>query len=256
MVSTLAGGTRGTADGSGTSAQFLVPDALAVDAQDNIYVADSIRIRKITPSGNVTSVTGSLVPGNPSTTLPGTVSNYLGGIGLDKQGNIYAIIHYFLKSEIRKITPSGQVSTFIDTAQNFSTLNYITYITVDPSGNLFVTDNGFFNDAIYKITQSKTVTLVTSTPHIGGIATNSTGEVFFSGFLNCLGFGSCINKYRVYKLTSKGKYVQIAGGDEGFADGSGDVARFLVPAGISADAQDNLFVADQGNNRIRRISKI
>jgi hypothetical protein len=261
MVTTLAGGTRGTADGSGAGAQFIGPGALAIDAQDNIYVADSTRIRKISPSGNVTSVTGSLVPANPSTTLPGVSTNFLEGIALDKQGNIYAIINFFLKSQICKITPTGAVSTFIDSTQNFPTAGYLSTlrnIAIDANGNIYASRNVFLGYEIYKITQSKTVTLLASTPDVYGIAVNSsTGEIFFSGSaIECNSLSSCKSLYRLYKLTAAGKYLLIAGGYGDFADGPGNVARFNIAAGISADAQGNLYLADQENNRIRKISKL
>jgi hypothetical protein len=259
IVSTLAGGTRGTADGNGASAQFIGPGALAIDVQGNIYVADSTRIRKITPSGNVTSVTGSLVPANSGTTMPGPSFNYLKGIALDKQGNIYAVIYLFLKSQICKISPTGEVSTFIDSTQNFPTAGFLStlhHIAIDASGNIFASRNVFLGDEIYKITQSKKVTLVASTPEVHGIAINySTGEIFFSG--SSIGCGSsCPGYYRVYKLTSGGKYVFLAGRDAGFADGPGNVARFYDAAGISTDVQGNLYLADRENNRIRKISKL
>jgi hypothetical protein len=261
MVSTLAGGTRGTADGSGAFAQFTAPGALAIDAQDNIYVADSIRIRKITPSGNVTSVTGSLVPANPSTTVPGVLSNYLEGIALDRQGNIYAVIQFYLRFQICKISPTGTVSTFIDSTQSFPTSGFLSTlhnIAIDASGNIFASRNVFSGDEIYRITQSKTVTLVAAPPSVYGIAINySTGEIFFSGSsIGCSSLTSCQTFYRVYKLTSGGKYVVLAGSGTGFADGPGNFARFYAATGISTDVQGNLYLADQENNRIRKISKL
>jgi hypothetical protein len=260
MVSTLAGGTRGTGDGNGANAQFILPGALAVDVQGNIYVADSIRIRKITPSGNVTSVTGSLVSANPSSTVPGTVSNFLEGIAVDKQGNIYTVITFWLKFQICKITPAGNVSTFIDSTQNFPTTGYLStlhHIAIDESGNIFASRNVFAGYEIYKISPSKTVTLVASTPDVSGIAVNpSSDEVFFTGSsYQCSSLNSCKNLYQVFKLSSGGKSILVAGNDEGFVDGSGDVARFKGVGGISADAQCNLYVADQENNRVRKISK-
>jgi len=201
-----------------------------------------------------------LVPANPGTTIPGASSNYLEGIALDKQGNIYAVINFFLKFQICKISPTGDVSTFIDSTQNFPTTGYLSTlhnIAIDASGNIFASRNVFLGYEIYKITQSKTVTLLASTPDVHGIAVNSsTGEIFFSGSaIDCNSFTSCQSLYRVYKLTSAGKYMLLAGRDPGFADGPGDVARFNVAAGISADAQGNLYLADQENNRIRKISK-
>ncbi|HWI93641.1 MAG TPA: hypothetical protein VNT20_20310 [Flavisolibacter sp.] len=249
VVSTFAGGTRGTADGNGSSAQFIFPGALAVDAQDNIYVADSVRIRKITPAGNVTTVAGA-----------NAQFNYLTDIAVDKQGNIFAINNFPFSSEIRKVTPSGEVSTFIDTTQKFSTAGFLSTLhqmAIDASGNIFVARNIFLGYEIYKISPSKTITLMASTPDVMGITVNSaTGEVFFSAsVISCSSFSSCKNLFQIFTLSSRGKYMLVAGDEQGFANGTGSVARFNVAAGISADARGNFYVADQENNRVRKISR-
>ncbi len=59
-VETLSGGSEGSADGKGTAAQFSFPYALAVDANDNVYVTDTMNntIRKIDPTGNTTTIAG------------------------------------------------------------------------------------------------------------------------------------------------------------------------------------------------------
>ena len=255
MVSTFAGGTKGKADGSGASAQFTRPGSLAVDAQNNVYVADSERIRKITPSGNVTSVTGDLIGGIVNT---GVGFYEIGGIAVDRQGNIFAITTAVLKSQILKITPGGGMSVFIDTAQNFATVGFLSTlhdITIDASGNILVTRNVMLEYEIYRITPSKMVTLVATTPDILGLAIDpNSGEVIFTGPTDCL-LMNCVKHWNVYKINSSAASVNIAGGEKGFADGTGNVARFNVAAGISADPQGNLYVADQENNRVRKISR-
>src|SRR5437867_4195134 len=57
---------------------------------------------------------------------------------------------------------------------------------------------------------------------------------------------------RVRKLTREGSLVTLAGGTEGFADGS--QASFNTPSGLVTDAEGNIYVADTGNNRIRKIT--
>jgi len=257
-VNTLAGGTKGTADGKGASAQFISVGPLALDAQNNVYVVDSMRIRKITPAGDVTSLTGALDGGYVNSA---GIPNDVPGIAVDKLGSIYAVVKLALSSRILKIEPSGQVTTFIDTTQIYPTPGYISTlhdIVIDAAGNILVTRNVFLGYEIDKISPSKMVSLLASTPDITGIAINpSTSEVFFSGtVLECASLSSCKTLYQVYKLNSDGKYVAIAGADRGFADGPGNSARFDVTGGISADAAGNLYVADRENNRIRKISKL
>lgn len=110
-VSTLSGSTAGFADGAGSAAKFMQPLDVVADAQGNIYVADntSHRIRKVTPSGVVTTLAGDGTAGYLDAT--GTQAKFRNpsGLSLDKQGNI--IVADRINHRIRKITPAGVVST-------------------------------------------------------------------------------------------------------------------------------------------------
>jgi sugar lactone lactonase YvrE len=93
FVMTLAGsGSSGTADGTGTGAQFFQPNSLALDSAGNIYVADTFNstIRKVTPGGSVTTLAGSAGQ-NGSTNGVGTAAlfSYPGGIALDAAGRMF-----------------------------------------------------------------------------------------------------------------------------------------------------------------------
>ncbi len=90
IVSTFAGSTAGYADGLGTAAQFLYPYGVAVDANDNVYVADRYnqRIRKITPQGAVSTIAGStagFADGNGANAR----FNYPNDLIVDASGNIF-----------------------------------------------------------------------------------------------------------------------------------------------------------------------
>jgi hypothetical protein len=111
VVSTLAGSSSGFADGSGTNASFSSPHDVGVDSAGNVYVGDSAnnRIRKIDPSGVVTTFAGSGSPALADGTGATASFNYPRGVKLDSAGNLY--VGDSGNHSIRKITPLGVVST-------------------------------------------------------------------------------------------------------------------------------------------------
>ncbi|MBM3259375.1 MAG: hypothetical protein FJY99_06485 [Candidatus Sericytochromatia bacterium] len=114
----------------------------------------------------------------------------------------------------------------------------------DGQGNLY----GISGSSLMKVTPSGTLTVATS-PYLGGDTTlggvDAQGNVY--GFLHI----GC----RIIKIAPDGVVTTFAGnGSAGFADGAGTAARFNRPAGLVLDAQDNLYVSDYWNNRIRKIT--
>ena len=112
VVTTLAGtGVAGSANGPALTAQFDGPSGVAVDSADNVYVAESNgeRIRKITQAGMVSTLAGSGVIG--AADGPGASAQFYDPekLTVDALGNVY--VADTLNFEIRKITPSGDVST-------------------------------------------------------------------------------------------------------------------------------------------------
>jgi streptogramin lyase len=266
QVSTVAGsGNNAFADGQGTSASFSFPYGVAVDPNGNAYVGDSTnyRIRKITASGNVTTLAGSswaFADGQ------GTAAKFKTpyGVAVDKNANVY--VADFGNCRIRKITPNGNVTTLAGsgvagnadgqgTAASFS---YPIGVAVDTNGNVYVADYG--NHRIRKITASGNVTTLAGSGTAGyangqgtaasfnaptGIAVDTNGNVYVGDQSN----------NRIRKITPSGNVSTLAGsGNYAFADGQGAVASFSSPAGVAVDASGNLYVADYGNNRIRKIT--
>ena len=252
-VSTLAGSsTPGYVDATGTAARFAGPFDVAGDATGNVYVADygNNRIRKITPSGEVSTMAGStdgFVNGN------GTAANFSGpeGVAVDASGNVY--VADSRNHCIRKITSAGDVTTlagsgtqgFADGTGTAAQFYGPSDVAVDGAGNVYVADR--FNHRLRKITSNGVVTtLVNGTTFNGlwGIAVDANGNVYVSD--------NTTNS--ISKITSNGVVTTLAGSTAGFADGSGTDAKFYGPAGVAVDASGNVYVADQLNQRIRKIT--
>jgi serine/threonine protein kinase, bacterial len=157
-VTTLAGqaDVAGYANGNGTSATFNFPCAVAVDADDNVYVADSNNnaIRKITPAGVVTTLAGD-PPYQGMADGTGTTArfNFPSGIAVDSGGNLY--VADTNNNAIRKITPAGVVTTLAgspniagsaDGVGSAATFYQPCGLAVANSGNLYIADT--YNNTI------------------------------------------------------------------------------------------------------------
>jgi len=109
VVSTFAGtGSAGHADGTGTEAQFNLPFGVAVDSSDNVFVADidNNRIRKITPTGVVSTLAGTGTPGHADGASNTAQFYSPTGVAMDSSGNVY--VADFRNHRIRKITPADK----------------------------------------------------------------------------------------------------------------------------------------------------
>lgn len=157
VVTTFAGSGPGMVDGTGTAAAFNNPFGLAFDAAGNLYVSDShnYAIRKITPSGVVTTLAGSGSQGSANGTGSAATFSRPIGITVDANGNVYECD--LDNHTIRKITPAGVVTTFAGTtgvsgatdgaAALFN--NPVGVFSDNANGVLYVSD--FANNRIRKI---------------------------------------------------------------------------------------------------------
>jgi sugar lactone lactonase YvrE len=271
VVTTLAGspGQFGSADGTGSAARFSQPDGIAVDSAGNLYVADLIgTIRKITPSGVVTTLAGSSdIAG--STDGPGNVARFNGpiGVAVDGAGNVYVADEF--NDTIRKITPAGVVSTLAgsptvvgstDGPGSAARFNEPLDVAVDGAGNVYVTDA--VNDTIRKITPGGVVTTLAGLAGQAGSADGAGSAARFTGPVGIAADGAG-NLYvtdsdnnTVRRINPAGVVTTLAGSpsQSGSADGTGSAARFLSPIGIAVDGAGNLYVGDGDNDTIRKLS--
>ncbi|HMF62948.1 MAG TPA: Ig-like domain repeat protein [Edaphobacter sp.] len=221
-ITTIAGtGTQGFSGDAGpaTAAQLDSPQGLALDASQNLYIADTHnhRIRKLNlATGTITTIAGS-TPSFDGDSGSATAAhlNLPTALALDTTGNLY--IADTQNHRIRKITTStGSITTIVGNGiQGFSgdygpaisaSIDSPTGITLDPSGNLYLADT--HNHRIRKVTGAT------------GIITTIAG-------------------------TATAGY----NGD----NGSATTATLALPHGLTIDAAGNLYLADTANHRIRRI---
>ena len=260
-----------------------MPGKMVFDSNGNMFLKEAGNtnaIRKITPQGTVTTFAGpeqtnqnGLVNGNGTNARFGSNSR---GLAIDGNNNLYA--PDYGNHVIRKITPSADVTTYAGTGAQCD--NYSQYLlsgsltstifcslgynlAFDSNGNLFVSD-GY---VIRKITPSGDVS-----PFAGGVApmgtpasdldVDGTGTAALFYILWDIAVDSNDNlfvvdqgNHKIKKITPAGVVTTFAGsGYTGIQDGTGVNTQFNSPSGIAIDANDNIFVSDTQNHRIRKIT--
>ena len=258
----------GSADGSPGS--FRNPYGIAVDAERNLYLSDTLSntIRKISPAREVTTLAGSVeLAGATDGSGSAARFNFPVGIAADAAGNIY--VADAKNFTIRKITPAGVVSTYAGASFQIGSSDgpaasarfFLPYgVAADAAGNLYIADGG--NQLIRKITAAGIVSTLAGAAMQAGFVDGAGGAARFNtpwgitvdqgGALYVADSGN--NAIR--KLTSAGVVTTLAGnsGVGGTQDGVGASARFNQPRGLSVNAAGNVFVADYGNQVIRFIT--
>lgn len=269
VVSTFAGdGSYGTKDGVGTAAQFNSPGGICIDSSGNLYVTDtsSHTIRKITPDQLVTTVAGvSLQPGNDDGPASSAKFRNPAGVVAGPNGEVYIADTY--NNEIRTIA-SQSVATLAGRAPigsaDGSRLSAQFYQpsgeALDANGNLYVADS--YNNTIRKITAQGDVSTFAGS---AGEAGSSDGFGSAARFNNPAGltFDAAGNLYvadrgnqTIRKITPAGLVSTSAGlaGNSGTADGFRSNARFAFPSGVAIDRAGSVYVADSYNHTIRKIT--
>ena len=270
VITTVAG--TGVADFNGddrpaTSAQLNSPRGVAVDAAGNLYIADSSnhRIRKVS-NGVITTVAGNGAEGFSGDHGPAIRAqlDFPTSVTSDAAGNLYFADRD--NDRIRKVS-NGVITTLAGGGTRVyngpainAQLNAPEGVAVDAAGNLYIAD--CLNQSIRKVSNGKIATVAGSgmsgfsgdrgpatsaqlfVPF--GVAADAAGNLYIADRLN----------HRVRRV-SNGLITTVAGsGMGGFGGDNGPAtsAQLDSPSDVAVDAAGNLYIADSGNSRIRKVS--
>ena len=277
IVTTFAGNGNMTFSGDGgpaTAAALNHPRGLAIDSAGGVYISDTDnwRVRRVTPGGIVSSVAGNGgygATGDGNQAIGASFSDVT-DIALDAAGNLY--IADASNHRIRKVTPGGIVSTVAGTGVQGSsgdgglainaTLNRPISVALDAAGNLYICDSSSHNIRRVSLASGIIVTSagngVAAFSGDGGPATAASLQFPLGvaadryGYLYIADSGN--NSIR--RVSPGGMIVTVAGSYmAGFAgDGAAATGALLnIPSDVVVDGSGNLFIADSGNNRVRKV---
>ncbi len=272
IISTVAGnGTAGSSGdgGAATNASIRDPRGVAVDGSGNLFIAEysGCRIRKVGTNGIISTVAGN---GSPSSFGDGGLATSAGlgtpaSVAVDASGNLF--IAGFSSDRVRKVSTNGVITTVAGgnigdggAATNCS-LGYPSGVDLDGWGNLFISDES--QQRVRKVGSDATITTVAGngSPEYsgeGGPATNAGLNLIQGIALDSSGnlFISDNGHYRVREVSTNGTISSFAGnGIQGFSgDGTEATNAGLGgPYGLAFDGSGNLFIADAGQPRIRKV---
>ncbi len=276
MITTIAGtGAAGYSGdgGSALSATMVQPYGIYFDHSGNIYFSDGGNsvIRKIDPSGIITTVAGTGTSGYSGDGGPATAArlNDPGSVTADLLGNLYIADTH--NNRVRKVSPSGIITTIAGTgvagysgdggAALAAKLNYPEGVVLDPAGNIYVSE--YFNNCVRKITPAGIITTIAGNGTAGfsgdgGPATAARLNGVYSISMDAAGnlyIADGLNN-RARKVNTAGIISTIAGGGPGpLGDGGpATAATIAVAIDVVADASGNVYVSDGNNSRIRKVN--
>jgi uncharacterized protein (TIGR03437 family) len=287
-ITTFAGnGQAGFSGDGGPATQAMINrvDALAVDGNGNVYMADerNNRVRKVDKNGVITTFAGAGTPGFSGDGGPAAQAqlNAPTGVCTDTAGNVY--INDISNFRVRKVSPSGVITTVAGNGQGssvigttFGTLgdggpatnasfSIVIRCATDRAGNLFVVDQGAH--CVRKIDTGGTISTFAGHCVAASNGYSGDGGPATSAVLNnptALAFDAPGNLYivdqsnhRIRRVDSSGTIQTVAGsGSPTFSGdgGSATAAGIPYPGSVVVDPAGNLFIVDSVDNRIREVT--
>ncbi len=275
IITTVVGTGVARSSGDGglaAEAAIRYPYDLAVDTTGNLYVLESGRVRRVDPSGRITTVVGPPASGE-MTALAGANRLRLGrsvnALAIDAEDNLYVGGGDGKHFMVNRISPSGEVTRIAGTGRpGFSgdggpatqaALGWVYDLAVDRAGNVYMVD--YDNDRIRMVDLNGVITTIAGTgepgwsgdfgpakdarvDHPWGIALDEGGNVYFTQL------PSVVRRIDA----STGVITTIAGsGKVGYAGDGGPAneARMNAPEHVAVDGEGNVYIEDTGNNCIR-----
>lgn len=277
FITTVAGnGTGGSSNDGGmaTNALLYYPGGIAVDSAENLFIADlNNRIRRVDTNGIITTVAGN--GSNGYSGDGGAATNAMLGypynVTVDGAGNLF--FADYNNNRVRKVDTNGIITTVAGNGTNgysgdsgaaTNAMLGLPYdVAVDTAGNLFIAD--YSNNRIRRVDTNGLITTVAGNGNYsysgdGSAATNAglgnPRGVTVDGAGNL--FLTDISANRIRRVDTNGIITTVAGGG---LNNPGDGGPAFVAAlgalnGVTTDSAGNVFLADSGNNRIRRVATV
>ncbi|HTR38055.1 MAG TPA: SBBP repeat-containing protein [Bryobacteraceae bacterium] len=279
IISTVAGfqGEKTQFSGDGgqaTSASIYISsnhNGLAVDSAGNLYIADDghQRIRKVDPTGIITTVAGNGQRNYSGDGVQATDASLYrpSGVAVDNAGNLY--IADTDNFRIRKVAKDGTISTVAGNGAigysgdgglaTSASLFYPMDVAVDKAGNIYIADQNAY--VVRKVNTLGIISTVAGDGDFGfsgdggqaakaelsgpySVAVDGTGNIYIADHGNA----------RVRKVDPTGTITTVAGHGGSLGDGGPPTSANVEPAGLAVDAAGNYYIADDGANRVRKVT--
>ena len=275
-IETVAGnGTPGFSGdgGAATATRLYGPSGVALDGAGNLYIADwsNHRIRKVDAAGVITTVAGDGTHGSGGDGGAATAAQLRGpaDVALDGAGNLY--IADTSNNRIRKVDAAGVITTVAGDGTCCyggdggpavaARLQRPSGVVLDGAGNLYIADT--WNRRIRKVDAAGVITTVAGdgTEGYGGDGGPATeAQLYFPSRVALDGAGNLYfsdqGNERIRKVDAAGVITTVAGNGtrgSGGDGGAATAAQLNSPVGVALDGAGNLYIADWGNNRIRKV---